>query len=88
MSLKEFADSLNLPYSGDIINNEYIVDVDDSNKFSDLYTCISSNDNLKVVGNSLATVDESKFYFTNGEFQVNLVADFDNDIYRLSIEVR
>ena len=87
--MQEFIDSLQLPFEGKYIDNSlYIVDLDNSNDFSELYNAISLNNNLREDENSLATVDESKFVFTDGYYEVTLEADFNNDFYRLSVEKR
>lgn len=86
--MKEFIDSLELPYEGKMVNNQYILDVDSSDKFSELFNAVSLNNFLHLEDNSVATVDETKFVFTNGEYDVRLEADYDNDVYRLVVEVK
>ena len=54
--MQEFIDSLNLPFEGKMINNQYIIDVRSSNDFSELFNCISLNDFLRLEDNSLADV--------------------------------
>lgn len=86
--MQEFIDSLNLPFEGKMINRQYIIDVNSSNDFSDMFNCISLNNELNLEENSTASVDESRFTFTNGEYDVKLEADYDNDFYRLIVEVK
>ena len=87
--MKEFIDKLNLPFEGKYIDNSlYIIDLNNSNDFSDLYNAISLNKDLRLEGDSVATVDSSKFVFTDGYFEVILEADYDNDFYRLSVGER
>lgn len=86
--MKEFIDSLELPYEGKMVNNQYILDVDSSDKFSELFNAVSLNNFLHLEDNSVATVDETRFVFTDGEYDVRLEADYDNDVYRLVVEVK
>ena len=86
--MQEFIDSLDLPIKGEMRNNEYIIDIKDSDDFSTLYNAISLNKKLNMLDNSLANIHESKFSFTDGTYQVNLEADYDNDIYKLVVENR
>lgn len=84
--MQEFIDSLELPYEGKMINNQYIIDVESSDKFSELFNAVSLNNLLNLEDKSVATVDEAKFTFTNGEYDVKLEADYNTDFYRLIVE--
>ncbi len=85
--LIEFVDSLNLPFEGELkYGKEYYVEVSSSNDFSKLFDCISLNDSLTLEDNSRATVDDTKFTFTNGEYDVVLEADYNDDVYFLKVE--
>ena len=86
--MQEFIDSLELPYEGEMQNNQYIVDVDNSDMFSELFDTVSLNNHLNLDDNSVATVDEARFTFTDGEYDVKLEADYKTDFYRLIVEVR
>ena len=86
--MQEFIDGLNLPYEGEMINKQYIIDVDTSDKFSDLFNSISLNNLLRLEDKSVATVDEAKFTFTDGYYDVKLEADYNTDFYRLIVEER
>lgn len=88
MTIEEFIESLELPIKGKMINNQYIIDVHTSDEFSNLFNTISLNNLLTLENNSVATVDEAKFTFTNGEFDVKLEADYNTDFYRLIVEVK
>lgn len=84
--MQEFIDSLELPYKGKMFNNQYIIDVESSDKFSELFNAVSLNNLLNLEDKSVATVDEAKFTFTNGEYDVKLEADYNTDFYRLIVE--
>lgn len=86
--MQEFIDSLELPFEGEMQNNQYIIDVTSSDTFSELFNTVSLNKDLSLEDNSVATVDEAKFTFTDGEYNVRLEADYKTDFYRLIVEVR
>lgn len=86
--MDNFIEELDLPYEGKMINNQYIIDVNSSNNFSDLFNTISLNSHLSLEDKSVATVDEAKFIFTDGEYEVRLEADYNTDFYRLIVEER
>lgn len=84
--MQEFINDLDLPFEGTMVNKQYIIDVESSDQFSDLFNTISLNNFLNLEDNSVATVDEAKFTFTNGYYDVKLEADYNNDVYRLIVE--
>lgn len=84
--MQEFIDSLNLKFKGKMVNNQYIIIVNSSNDFSSLFNSISLNNFLSLEDNSIATDDESMFRFTNGEYDVILKANYNDDVYSLTIE--
>ena len=86
--MQEFIDSLDLKFTGEFKNNVYTIEVDNSNDFSSLFNSISLNDSLILEDRSVATDKESNFRFTNGEYDVVLRANYDDDVYDLNIEVK
>ena len=86
--MQEFIDSLDLKFTGEFKNNVYTIEVDNSNDFSSLFNSISLNDSLILEDRSVATDKESNFRFTNGEYDVVLRANYDDDVYDLYIEVK
>lgn len=59
-----------------------------SDDFSKVFSAISMNDKLNLEDDSSATVDKSEFRFTDGEYEVLLKADYNNDIYQMTVEVK
>lgn len=86
--MQEFIDSLNLPFEGEMRNNEYIININNSDDFSKLFSSISLNSELSLIDNSLATDEESRFRYTDGEYELLLQANYKDDIYSLVIGVR
>ena len=85
--MQDFIDSLELPYEGEEQGKQYIIDMPNSNAFSTVFNLIDINKDLHIKGESKATDEETQFRFTNGEFDVVLVANYEDDIYRLVVEV-
>lgn len=84
--MQEFIDSLNLPFEGEMRGKQYIIPITNSNDFSTIFSTISMNNKLNLEDDSIATVKESEFRFTDGYYEVYLNADYDNDAYTALIE--
>ena len=74
-SLQDFIDSIELPYTGEFKEEGYVVVVNTSNEFSDIYN----------LDNPIADNDNASFTFTNGIFEAKLTGDFKKDFYRLVV---
>lgn len=84
-SLQEFIDSLELNYQGDFINDRYVIKLNTSNEFSELYNELSNNKELQVLDNPIADNDSAVFIFSNGEFEAKISRNFNKDFYRLEV---
>ena len=84
-SIGEFVDSLNLPFEGEMQGEEYVVDMHSSDEFSEMYNLISTNKNLHLNDDSMATDGEARFSFYSDNYNVGLLADFDEDDYKLEL---
>lgn len=88
MTLEEFVDSLNLPIEGKYLNNEYRIQVNSSNEFAQIFDSIALNTNLNALDDSVATEDETLFVYTDGYFEVRLEADYNKDVYSITVGER
>ena len=88
MTINEFVDSLELPFEGEYRGDSYIITPENSDEFSDIFNFISLNDDLMCEEDSLATEDETQFIFTNGEFEVVLSANYEKNLYNITIGER
>lgn len=84
-SLQEFIDSLELNYQGDFINDKYVIKLNTSNEFSELYNELSNNKELHVLDNPIADNDSAVFVFSNGDFEAKISRNFNKDFYRLEV---
>jgi len=86
--IQNFVDDLKLPFDGEYDGNSYIVTVNSSDDFSKLFNSIDLNPQLHLSGQSKATKDESLFRFTDGYFEITLEANYNKDIYKMTVEVK
>lgn len=85
--MQEFIDSLELPIEGEEQGKQYVIEIPNSDTFSQIFDVVDTNKDLQLKGESKATDKESMFRFTDGTFDVVLSADYDNDLYSLVVEV-
>lgn len=85
MDMNEFISSLDLPYEGEQHGPEYIINLDSSNEFSEVFNKISLINSLSLDGDSTANDDESLFRYTDGYYEVVLAANYDEDVYTVTI---
>lgn len=86
--MDNFISDLDLPFEGEMRGNQYIINIETSNDFSNLFSKVSMNDKLHLDGKSEANVDKAEFRFTDGYYDVLLQADYNEDAYSCTIEER
>ena len=81
--LREFGLALEGEYTKD---GSYIVDIYDSNEFGRVYSALENGKNVEeLYDNSLLTVHNASISYLYGDYQLNLIADFDEELYKLVI---
>ena len=88
MNREEFIASLNLPFEGNEQTGEYVIILNNSDDFSRAYNLISNNQKLSMDDNSVTTTSNALFTFFNDDFEVRLTANFNKDIYRITVSDR
>ena len=88
MNREEFIASLNLPFEGNGQADEYVIILNNSDDFSRAYNLISNNQKLSMDDNSVTTTSNALFTFFNDDFEVRLTANFNKDIYRITVSDR
>ena len=83
--MEELIKELNLPYEGEMKGDEYVVNIPDSDAYSEVFNIVSLNDDVEAEDDSTANDAEARFKFFTDDFEIKLDADFMNDIYRLTI---
>ena len=84
-SLEDFVYSLNIPFEGEFKGEEYVIALENSNDFSEAYNIVSTNKDLNIKNDSIANDSEARFLFYSDNYDISLLADFDDDIYRVVV---
>ena len=81
--LKKLGISLDGEFSKD---GSYIVDIYNSDEFGRVYSVLEKNDDVEeLYSNSLLTIHNSSISYLYDNYQITLVADFEQDLYKLVI---
>lgn len=64
--------------------NNYIIDIEDSDEYGKIYSKLDKSDLLDENDDSSSiTINNSHIVFESDEYQFTLIADFENDTYKL-----
>lgn len=86
-NIKDFLNSIGIYKEGNFKNNQYIIDILDSNEFGKYYSILSRSDLVNEdTETSTVNVENSNIRFNSDNFDLTLIADFNNSIYKLSVE--
>lgn len=67
-------------------NNNYVIDFDNSDEYNKAFSkldrtdLVEENDDTSVINMSVSNI-----MYSNNDFSLNLIADFDNDTYKLVV---
>lgn len=67
-------------------NNNYVIDFDNSDEYNRAFSkldrtdLVEENDDTSVINMSVSNI-----MYSNDDFSLNLIADFDNDTYKLVV---
>lgn len=68
------------------LNNNYVIDFDNSDEYNKAFSkldrtdLVEENDDTSVINMSVSNI-----MYSNNDFSLNLIADFDNDTYKLVV---
>ena len=83
----EFLNSLGIKGQLQRSNSSYVLDILDSNEYGKIYSILDKSDEVEEdPESSQVTLDYSSIQFYNDEYNIQLIADFENDEYRLTIK--
>lgn len=88
MNKEEFARSIGININGSYneTKDSYIIDLLDSDEYALYFSKLEKSDKLKQLeDNSLLTEHDASALFTNEDFIVSLLGDFNNDKYSIII---
>jgi hypothetical protein len=85
MYLEKFLDSIGISQVGHYTkSNSYVIDIEDSDEYGKIYSRLDKCEDLvEDEDSSSLTVHTSNIVFESDDFQFILIADFDNDTYKL-----
>lgn len=85
MYLEKFLEKLGITQVGHYTKtNTYIIDIEDSDEYGKLYSLLDKSDEIEEdEDSSTITVHNSNLVFESDNYQLTLIADFDQDTYKL-----
>ena len=85
MYLEKFLEKLGITQVGHYTKtNTYIIDIDDSDEYGKIYSLLDKSDEIEEdEDSSTITVHNSNLVFESDNYQLTLIADFDQDTYKL-----
>ena len=85
--MKELLKSIGITDAGYFSSNDnYVIDFEDSNAYNKSFSKLDKTDLVEENDDSsVVNVSVSNILYTNGEFALNLIADFDSDSYKLVV---
>ena len=87
--MQEFAELLGIDIGGTYARDgSYVIDLGDANMFGRIYSILDNNEDLEYIETtSLLNVNNSSLNYRYGdEYQISLIADFNQDQYKVVIE--
>lgn len=88
MTIKDVLIELGINKNGTYSRDgSFVIDLEeDSNEFGKIYSILDKNPDVEYMeSNSLLTIDNSSLYYKYKDFQINILADFNNDEYKVVI---
>ena len=85
MYLEKFLAKLGISQVGHYTKtNTYVIDIEDSDEYGKIYSLLDKSDEIEEdEDSSTITVHNSNIVFESENYQLTLIADFDQDTYKL-----
>jgi hypothetical protein len=85
MYLEKFLEQLGIDQVGHYTKtNTYIIDIEDSDEYGKIYSLLDKSDKVEEdEDSSTITIHTSNIIYESDNFQFTLIADFDQDTYKL-----
>lgn len=85
MYLEKFLQRIGITQVGHYTkSNTYVIDIEDSNEYGKIYSLLDKSAEVEEdEDSSTITVHTSNIIYESDNFQFNLIADFDQDTYKL-----
>ena len=86
-NIKDFLNSIGLYKEGNFKDNQYLIDISNSNEFGKYYSILNKSDLVNEdIEVSTVNVENSNIRFNSDDFDLTLIADINNSIYKLIVE--
>lgn len=85
MYLEKFLQKLGITQVGHYTKtNTYVIDIEDSNEYGKIYSLLDKSEEVEEdEDSSTITIHTSNIIYESDNFHFNLIADFDQDTYKL-----
>lgn len=85
--MKEFLRKLGITQSGYYSsNNNYVIDLDDSKEYDKICSTLDKSDLVEEnPDSSVINTSVSNILYVGEQFSLNVIADFDNDTYKVVV---
>ncbi len=85
MYLEKFLEKIGISQVGHYTkSNSYVIDIEDSDEYGKIYSSLDKCEELvEDEDSSTITVHTSNIVFESEDYQFTLIADFDQDTYKL-----
>ena len=89
IEVEDYLKSINIPYTGEISNNDsYVIDLPSSNDYGKVYSILDKSEDLDLLDdNQVVTEQGSSLIYESDStnYMVNLIADWDSNKYQVVI---
>lgn len=87
--VEDYLKSINIPYTGEISNNDsYVIDLSNSNDYGKIYSILDKSEDLDLLDdNQVVTEQGSSLIYESDStnYMVNLISDWDSNKYQVVI---
>ena len=86
--MKEYLRKLGLNLDGEYIEDSFVAVIKDSNAYGKVFSILEKAEDLDIMEqNQVVTADGSSLLYESisEDYIINLIADFENDIYQIVI---
>lgn len=67
-------------------DDNYVIDIESSEQYNKIFSLLDKSDLVEEnEDSSVANISVSNILYSNDDFSLNLIADFDQDIYKLVV---
>lgn len=85
--MEEFLNSIGITGNLQKSRSSYVLDIEDSNEYGKIYSLLDKSDEIEEDSeSSQVTLDYSSIQYFNDQYTVQLIANFKDDEYRLTIK--